>query len=203
MLYRARVCMIGNEKDMQSLCHVMLENYGNLDEENELLPPTTLKEMQERIRKVAMQDGADSDTFLYEMISDIRYGDADTGTQRLEIVQQPCGLWTACFAYDSTHAFQVHEWMNLHNRCGQILMLVQHAGYDFGLDKGQLVITAGQVLENWDTMGECWLWLIQQYECGYPPEEAVDRLKKLEKTLRREDFDMSIDELLESCAQNL
>lgn len=202
-LHRARVCMIGTEKDMSRICRILLENYANQEEDDEDLPQASLQEMQKRIVEIAHRDGTEFDTFLYHMISESRFGNAEPGTLRLQIVQQPCGLWTACFAYDSQDAFQTHEWLDLHKRSGMVLTVVQKANWDFGMDKGEVILSAGQILDNWDNMAECWLWLMHQYECGYPPEEAVERLKKLEKTLIREDFDMTVDELLESCANNL
>ena len=82
-------------------------------------------------------------------------------------------------------------------------MLALRAGWDFARDKGLMIFTGGQAIENWDRMAECWLWLLHQYEYGYPPEEAVERLCKLEATLEREDFDLSIAQLLEACVENL
>ena len=201
-LHRARVCMVGSEQDMETLCRVLLSNYCEATDEEEILPQG-VPELQERIRAIARRDGAEFDTFLYHMISDVRFGSAEQGTLRLEIRQQPCGLWTACFAYDSQSPFQVHEWLNLHKQCGRILTVIQRASWDFGAEKGELILTGGQTLDNWDGMGECWMWLIHQYEYGYPPEEAVERLQKLEATLLREDFDMTVEELLLSCEENL
>lgn len=201
-LHRARVCAIGSEEDMIRLCTQLLANVDALPEEDER-PAYKLDELRGEIIAYTHQYAGELETFMYSMISGMRFGDAEQGSCRLNIRREPCGLWTACFAYDSASAFQTHEWLDLHKKCGNILMVAQRASWDFGLDKGEIIFTGGGMLDNWDSMLECWLWLIPQYECGYPPEEAVRRLHKLQGTMEREDSDLTVDELLKSCMDNL
>ena len=200
--HRARVCAVGTADDMSALLRAMLANCNALPSEEDRLP-FTLEELIRMVQTCTHENGDEMDTFLYEMVSGIRYGSAEPGTCRLNVRQEKCGLWTACFAYDSASEFQPHEWRSLHRQCGQILMVAQRASWDFALDKGEMIFTGGEILDNWDGMNECWLWLIPQYECGYPPEEAVSRLEKLQRTLEREDADTTVDELLRSCMDNL
>lgn len=202
MLNRVRVCAVGTKADMANLCRVLLSNCGALPPEDER-PEYTLEELRAMVLQYAHENAEEFDTFAYEMLSTMRYGDADPGTCRLTIKEESCGLWTACFSYDSQSQFQVHEWLDLHKRCGKLLMVAQRAAWDFGLDKGEIILAGGEAMDNWDSMNECWLWLIPQYECGYPPEEAVARLEKLAETLEREEADMTIEELLCSCMANL
>ena len=204
MLNRVRVCAVGTKEDMRNLCHVLLSNCGALlPEDEEDRAELTLDELKAMILQYTSENADEFDTFAYEMLSTMRYGDAEPGTCRLNIKEEPCGLWTACFSYDSQNQFQIHEWLDLHKRCGKVLMVAQRAAWEFGLDKGEIILVGGETMDNWDGMNECWLWLIPQYECGYPPEEAVARLEKLEKTLEREESDMTIEELLRSCMDNL
>lgn len=201
-VHRARVCAVGSEDDMIRLCSVLLDNVTALPSDEDR-PPFKLEELYQLILSYTREHASELETFMYTMLSGSRFGMAEPGTCRLTIRQELCGLWTACFAYDSPCEFQIHEWLNLHKRCGNLLMVAQRASWDFGQDKGELILTGGEVMDNWDAMNECWLWLIPQYECGYPPEEAVARLEKLSKTLDREDSDMTVDELLKSCMDNL
>lgn len=201
-LHRARVCAVGSQEDMIRLCSMLLDNCGVLPDEEDRAP-FTLEEVYGLVQEYTREHETELDGFAYNMISPIRYGNAESGTCRLNIREESCGLWTACFAYDSTCEFQPHEWLDLHKRCGGLLMVAQRASWDFGLDKGELIFTGGSLMDNWNGMNECWLWLIPQYECGFPPEEAVSRLAKLSKTLEREESDMTVAELLKSCMDNL
>mgnify|MGYP006873013361 CR=1 FL=1 len=185
---------------MKNMLHRMLFNSAYF-EEKEI--PGTLQGLEERVRERARQDGASGDSFLYEMIAQRRYADAEMGTQRMEIKKQVADLYTACFSYDSLQDFQVHDWLELNSHIGFPLMVVLRAAEDFTLEKGEVVICEGQVQDNWDHMSECWMWLMEQYECGMPPEEAVSRLKRLEKVLRDEEYDTDVRDLLESCLSHL
>lgn len=201
-LNRARVVAVGSEEDMLRLCRVMLRNSEWIDE-SEDQPPMTLAETIEQIRARSQVEGGPNCGFCYAMLTQRIYGQADPDTCRMTVRQEPCGLWTATFAYDSDEPFQHEDWLRLHNACGRVPMLALRASWDYAVAKGMLIITGGHVLENWDHMDESWLYLIAQYECGYPPEEAVRRLAKLQDTLEREDSDLTIAELLENCADNL
>lgn len=201
-LHRVRVCAIGSEEDMVCLCEVMLDNVNALPGVEDRAP-FKLEELYQKIVDYTHFYENPGDTFSYNMIACHRFGDAQAGTCKWQIRQETCGLWSAIFDYDGMTPFQVHEWMELHQRCGKMLMVVQRASWDFGADKGELILTGGETLDNWHAMNECWLWLIARYECGYPPEEAAQRLAKLSETLDREDSDMTVDELLKSCMDNL
>ena len=184
------------------LCQVILDNIDYWEEPVDR-PPYTLKELQEQLHTAVRENGPETDGFLYEMISPKRYGTATPGTLRLRMEQDGCGLWYACFAYESTSPFQTREWMDLHKRCSHPLMVALRASEDLGGENGEIIFTAGGTLDNWDSMLECWMWLMEQYECGYPPEEAVARLDRLQAALEAEEYDMSVDELLGSCERNL
>ena len=119
-----------------------------------------------------------------------------TAPAAFDIARQPSGLWTACFHYDGETPFQSEDWLYLHEHAGRVPMLAIHACADFAADKGMTVFTGGQTLDEWSQMAEIWFWLMEQYEIGNPPEEAVQHLKKLEGIMRQSDFDMTIPELL-------
>lgn len=201
-LHRARVVAIGTEADMIRLNRALLNTQGWLEEPEEG-PELTLDDLYQQVHRRAQYEGAQDSTFLYDMITAMPFGNASDESCRYIMRKEPCGLYTACFAYEGDTAFQAEDWLSLHNRCSHMPMLALRASWDFALDKGLVIISGGRIHDNWDRMAETWLWLLHQYEFHYPPEEAVERLKKLRVTLEREDFDMSIGELLESCAENL
>ncbi len=203
-MHRARVCAVGSEADMTRLLRVMMENAGELEETEELLAPRlSREEMEATLHRLAKDEGGMEDGFLYGTLSRVPFGSAEIKTTRMTIREEACGLWTACFAYDSFDPFQVEDWMQLHLRCGRVLMVAQYASYRFGLEKGATLLSGGRALDNWDMMAEIWLWLIAQYECGYPPEEAAQRLKRLQSTMDMEDCGQTVPELLQSCLANL
>lgn len=195
--HHIRVCCVGSENDMTHLLHVMLDNAGMLDDSEDT--PSTRESYEAQVHELAKSEGGCEDGFLYECITKSAFGTAMTDTTMLTIRRESCGLWTACFDYESIDNFQVEDWLRLHQRCNRMLMAAQYASYSFGLEKGSVLLCGGRAMDSWDTMAEVWLWLIAKYECGYPPEEAIQRLKKLQSTLDMEDFGMTIDELLESC----
>lgn len=201
-LHRSRVVAIGTEADMIRLNRALLRNQGWL-EENEEGHEMSLEELYAKVHELAQYEGAQESTFLYDMITGAPFGDATDESCRYVMRRESCGLYTACFSYEGDTPFQPEDWMDLHRHSNMMPMLVLRAAWDFALDKGMLIISAGRVLDNWDRMAETWLWLIHQYEFGYPPEEAVERLRKLSVTMEREDFDLSIGELLSSCIDNL
>ena len=197
-LYRTRVCAVGSEADICRLLKRMLVNFG-VYVEPEDRSPYSREELEEWVRREAYENGGQGDTFLYEMISPLCYGDAEPGTLRFSVSEHSSGRWTACFAYDSLHSFQPHEWLDLHMHTGGMLMSALRASGDFLLDKGEVIFSGGSVMDNWNQMTECWLFLIDQYECGLPPEDAVRRLKKLEKIMQDEEYVAGIEEVLLSC----
>ena len=203
-LHRARVVAIGKEEDMLRLCRVMLRNCGEEEDPSEELPPMKLEELLAQIQHRADEEGSPEECgFYYGMLGSRLYGHADAGTCRFRLRQEKCGLWTATFAYDSAEPFQQEDWLRLHNACDRLPMLALRASWDFAQAKGMLIYSGGHILENWERMEEAWMYLIAQYECGYPPEEAVRRLVKLQATLEREDSDLTVDALLEGCVDNL
>lgn len=201
-LHRARAVAIGNEGDMLRLNRALLRSMNALPQQEDG-PQPTLNQLCGLVQQAARREGDPYSGFLYPMVNPTPYGSAKAPTCRYTLRKEPCGLYTACFAYESEKPFQPEDWLQLHLQCGRIPMLALHASWDFALDKGLAVFSGGSLQESWERMGECWLWLIHQYEFGYPPEEAVERLRKLEVTLRREDYDQSITQLLQSCSGNL
>lgn len=201
--YRTRICAVGDEQDMIRLCKAMLSNMDWLEEPEHRSTPYTLQELQELLRQRAREEGGDACEFLYEMTARRAFGDAIDDSCRFEIHPETCGLWTASFDYLSEHSLQVEDWLKLHNQVRQLPMLILRACSDFTRDKGMLILTGGRAYDDWNYMGETWLWLMEEYECGYPPEEAVARLEKLAETLRHEEYDLSVSELLDSSMEHL
>lgn len=200
--YRARVCAVGTEMDIRRLLAVMLDNYGSLEPSDDRPLPAAAS-LAGEISRIAGEDGGEGDTFLYEMVAFNRYGEAIPATCRLWV--RPAGetLWTALFDYQSEDAFQIHDWLELHNRSGRIPMMALRAAEDLALDKGSVVFLGGKAAENWDAMLETWLWLMKEYYCGRPTEEAVASLEQVERQLREEEYDQDVAELLASCEENL
>lgn len=202
VLYRTRVCVAGSEQDIRRVLSVLLDNVGYYETPLDRKPFTT-QELYQQILTHTREDGDANDTFLYAMVSRHRYGTAEEGTCRLTLENLACGLYTACFRYDSPNPFQIHEWRDLHSRSGHCLMVAQRAASDFTLDKGEVIFSAGEVLDNWNNMCECWAWLIEQYGCGLPPEEAAEHFRAIDRIMQREEYDMNAHQLLLSCRDNL
>lgn len=202
-LNRARVCTIGTQEDMIRLCRTLLDNCQWFDEPENDKPDLTLEQLTALIAKHARLEGTDESTFFYPMVTARPYGDALSPTCLLEIRRHPTGLYLALFAYDSETPFQPEDWVRLHRQVKLLPMMALYANDDFGLEKGMKIFAGGRTIDDWDRMGEAWLYLIARYEEGYPPEEAVARLRKLRKTLEREDFDMTIGGILRGCLDNL
>ena len=200
---RARVCTLGTQEDMVRLCRTLLDNCQWFDEPEDDKPDLTLEELQSLIAKHARLDGGSESTFCYPMVGLRPYGDAIASTCRLNIRRHPTGLYLALFAYDSETPFQPEDWLNLHRQMKMLPMMAMYANDDFGLEKGMKIFAGGRVGDDWDRMGEAFLFLIANYEEGFPPDEAVARLRKLRKTLEREDFDLTIGDILRGCIENL
>ena len=202
-LNRARVCILGTQEDMIRLCRLLLDNCQWFDEPEDNQPSLTLEQLTALIAKHARMEGTNDSTFFYPMVSAHPYGDAITATCRLTIRRHPTGLYLALFAYDSETPFQHEDWVNLHRQMKMLPMMAIYANDDFGLEKGMKIFAGGRVGDDWDRMGEAFLFLIANYEEGFPPDEAVARLRKLRKTLEREDFDLTIGGILQGCIENL
>ncbi len=200
---RSRVCAVGGEEDMRVLCRTLLENRGWLPMPAEGEPPLTLEQLMALVRRHARKEGGESCTFFYDMVAPHPYGAALASVCQLEVRRHPCGVWTACFSYGGDTPFQAEDWLSFHRQCGNVPMLAMYANWDFGLEKGMKRFVGGKAGDDWSCMGETWMWLMAEYEDGYPPEESVLRLEKLQRTLEREDFDMTIDELLTACIDRL
>lgn len=200
---RARVCTLGTQEDMIRLCRTLLDNCQWFDEPEDDKPDLTLDQLTALIAKHARLEGSSESTFCYPMVGAHPYGDAITSTCRLTIRRHPAGLYLALFAYDSETAFQHEDWLNLHRQVKLLPMMAMYANDDFGLEKGMKIFAGGRVGDDWDRMGEVFLYLIAGYEEGYPPEESVARLRKLRRTLEREDFDLTIGGILRGCMENL
>ena len=202
-LNRARVCTLGTQEDMIRLCRTLLDNCQWFDEPEDDKPDLTLEQLMTLIAKHARLEGGNESTFCYPMVSAHPYGDADASTCRMTIRRHPSGLYLALFAYDSETPFQPEDWVSLHRQVKLLPMIGLYANDDFGLEKGLKLFIGGRIGDDWDRMGETWLYLMAHYEEGYPPDEAVARLRKLRKTLEREDFDMTIGGILRGCIDNL
>ena len=200
---RARVCTLGTQEDMVRLCRTLLDNCQWFDEPEDDKPDLTLEELIALIGKHARLEGGNESTFCYQMIGPRPYGDAVASTCRMNIRRHPTGLYLALFAYDSETPFQPEDWVNLHRQMKMLPMMALYANDDFGLEKGMKIFAGGRVGDDWDRMGEAFLFLIANYEEGFPPDEAVARLRKLRKTLEREDFDLTIGGILRGCLENL
>lgn len=199
----SRVCAVGSEADMMTLCRALLTNRGWLPEENAEEPELTLEQLVALVHRHARKEGGEDCGFFYDMVAEHPYGAALTTACRFEVRRHPSGVWTACFTYGGDTSFQPEDWLELHRQCGCVPMLAMYADWDFGLEKGMKRFVGGKMGDDWSRMGEVWLWLTAAYEDGYPPEEAVARLRKLRTTLEREDFDMTIGDLLSACEENL
>ncbi len=201
-IHRARVAVIGTQEDMTTLCRTLLANCDML-ETPEDRPPYTLEELMTQVHAESARLGAPENGFYYGMVAFHTYGDALANSCRLDMVQHATGMWIACFHYTSETPFQREDWLHLHEATGRVPMLAIHASEEFAADKGMTVFMGGKVMDEWSQMGEIWLWLMEQYEVGNPPEEAVKRLEQLQQIMQESDFDMTIPELLESCIDHL
>lgn len=200
--YCTRVAAVGSEQDMLRLCRAMLSNCDWLEAQEEG-PEKTLPQLLESIREHSREEAGVDCEFFYGTIARHTFGEADEDSCRFSVRQDPCGLWVASFAYAGDTPCQAEDWLRLHQQCNRLPMLILRAGWDFSRDKGMLILSGGRIHEDWNRMGEIWMWLIAGYECGYPPEEAVARLRKLEKTMENEDFEYTVEELLQACIDNL
>lgn len=201
-LHRARVAAVGSQQDMLRMTRAMLDNGDWLHEDEAYASQETLEKRLEQVARHARWEGGELCGFLAEMISPTPYGELIPETCRLHVAEHPCGLWTALFSMDSEDAFQPEDWLKLHERSGRMPFFALHADEDFGLDKGGVIFTGGAYHEDWNLMGETWLWLQKQYYAGRSPEEIVQALKRLDAVLARE-WDQDARTLLQSCLTHL
>jgi hypothetical protein len=195
-LTHVRLCAFGGEDAMRLLCLRLLLNYPLLDMDKEKLKDMTMDQLLATIHEQAKLEDCREDGFLYSMVCTGAYGDVLDDTCRLTIERYPAGLWLAGFSYDSKNAFQPEDWQRLHVQCGGLPMAALYANDDFNLPKGMKIILGGRVHDNWNYMGEVWLWLVTQYMSELSPAEAVARLRKLRKHIDEEEYDMTIGETL-------
>jgi len=181
------------------LCRTMLDNSGINEEEEETSREESPEQLYRRILKVSAEESGDTSTqFLYSMIAPIVYGNALPGG-RFTMHKIDSDLWLAGFAYESSDAFQSDDWLSLHEQCGRLPVFALYAADDFSLEKGGMSFLGGHSYEDWNHMAETWFWLRSEYAGGIPPEEAVIKLKKIEDIFARDDWDETIDELLQNC----
>lgn len=200
-IHSIRVAAVGNEADMIRLNRVLLSNGGWLNDPDDR-PPYSLQELYEQVHEHALWESGNTGTFLYDMLTELPYGQAEGGA-RYEINRVDADLYVALFIYRSADHFQAEDWLRLHERCDRLPMFVLQAEQNFGGDKGGLVITNGQEQEDWSRMAESWLWLTDGYEAGLSPEEAVQRLREVAASMAREEWEQTIPELLQNCMDNL
>ena len=196
-MHHARIAAVGTEAEMRRLCQAMLTNAGYAEE-----LPHTLEALLQAVRGFAAEEGGPDCGFLYEMITRRAYGDAEEDTCRFAVHQEPCGLWTALFAYDSVTAFQAEDWLRIHKQCDRLPMLILRACDDFDREKGLLILSGGYVHEEWSRMEECWLWLVTRYGDG-DSDGAVRRLNRLSRLLEDEEDELTVPVLLMRCGQFL
>lgn len=200
---RARVCTLGTQEDMIRLCRALLDNCQWFGEPEAQQRTLTLDQLTTQVNAHARLVGGRDDGFAYAMVAPRPDGDAAASSCRLSIRRHATGLYLALFCYDSENLFQHEDWLSLHRQVKHLPMMALYANDDFGLEKGQKTFIGGRAGDEWGRMGEIFFFLIAQYEEGYPPEEAVTRLLKLRTTLEREEFDLSMGELLANCIAHL
>lgn len=199
----ARICTIGTQEDMIRLCRALLDNCQWFDEPEKQQGDLTLDQLLALVEDHARLEGSRESGFCYAMVAPHPDGSAVASTCRLSIRKHPTGLYLALFCYDSENLFQHEDWLSLHRQVKMLPMLALYANDDFGLEKGVKTFVGGRAGDEWDRMGEVFFFLIARYEEGYPPEEAVARLMKLRETLEREEFDLTMGELLARCISHL
>lgn len=200
---RVRVCTLGTQEDMIRLCRTLLDNCQWVDASAVEDPSLTLEQLIALVDAQAHAESARTDAFAYAMVAPHPDGNAVASTCRMSIRRHPTGLYLASFCYDSETPFQPEDWLSLHRQMRMLPMLALYANDAFGLEKGMKTFIGGYAGDDWARMGEAFFFLIAQYEEGYPPEESVMRLRKLAETLEREEFDLSMGELLERCITHL
>lgn len=200
---RARVCTLGTQEDMIRLCRALLDNCQWFEAPEEQNRELTLDQLIALVNTHAQLEGGREGSFAYAMVAPHPDGDAVASTCRLSIRKHPTGLYLALFCYDSESLFQHEDWLSLHRQVKMLPMMALYANDDFGREKGLKTFISGRAGDAWEHMGEVFFFLIAQYEEGYPPEEAVMRLMKLRETLEREEFDLTMGELLANCIAHL
>ena len=197
VIHHARIAVVGSESDIRQLCRALLQNTGY---EGDL--PDATDALTEAVHRYAGEEGGPDCGFLYEMVTRRAYGDAEEDTCRFTVRREPCGWWTALFAYESVTPFQPEDWLRLHVQCGRLPMLAMRACEDFDRDKGLLVFSGGYVQEEWSRMEACWLWLVTRYGDD-DPEDALRRLTRLARLLDDEEDELTVPTLLEKCGRFL
>ena len=71
---RSRVCAVGSEADMITLCRALLSNRGWLPEQAEDEPALTLEQLTALVRRHARKEGGEDCTFFYDMVAVRPYG---------------------------------------------------------------------------------------------------------------------------------
>lgn len=198
-LCRVRVCAVGTEGDMLRLNRVLLENVDEYEEPDDR-PPYSLKELYDAVLRYTAWEKGEGATFVYGMISPHVFGRAERGTY--EMLRLNGELYAALFTYECTDGVQQEDWMALHKQCGHLPMFVMYASAEFDRPKGEMILSNGQLTEDWTRMPLIWFYLFEDYEAGLVDEDAILRLRTLEKTLHASGF-MDVAALLDACRENL
>ncbi|MBR6028316.1 MAG: hypothetical protein IKP40_04440 [Clostridia bacterium] len=176
-LCRARVCAVGPDTAMCKLLRVMLLNFG-VEPEN-APGEQDLSGWQALMQDVCLANDVEEGSFLYEMIAEDAYGDADPASCRLIMKRQGCGLWTALFSYEGETPFQGHDWLMLHRRSGFVLMSAIYAQDFPGAPRGGMIFTGGKLMDEWSRMDAAWLWLMTDFGADEGLCEKDEMLTKL------------------------
>lgn len=197
VIHRIRACAVGSHADMIRLNRVLLRNCDYLEEPDDR-PPYTLRELREQLAEHMQEETGNAGGFLYQMISPHHYGET-IGATFYELQQLDADLWTAEFSYESIFRLQQEDWLRLHKECDRLPIFIIHATNDFSLDKGMVILSNGEIIEDWDHMGEIWYRLFHEFGKGTDPDSALEEMEKLQAIMTQEDWDQSVRELLESC----
>ena len=199
MRYQVRVCAVGTPAELSRLMRELYENAMDPDEEEIPAP----EKLQAELERISRDQGGEGDQFLYEMICQRPWGDALPGSCRMTREAAPGGLETLLFTYTSPNRFQAHDWLQLHKSTGRPLIVALYAAEDFTQDKGEVVFAGGGSMDNWDHLDACWLWLTGRYGAALDDAELPGWLLQLAETLREEEYDADVPELLAECGENL
>jgi len=158
--------------------------------------------MYDRLAAHAAYTCGNSSTFEYDMIAPMTFGTALPGGS-FTLREADDDLWIAEFRYESISPLQSEDWLRLHRDAGRIPMFAIYAAEDFGLEKGGARFIGGRAEEVWELMAESWFWLFREYCAGLTPEDLLPSLRSVEQALLREDWDQSVEEVIDACIEHL
>jgi len=203
--YHIRVCAAGTKRQIDLVLLEMMRNAALYEDHDDCETPRmpSTREMTEAIHDLARHEGGDPEGFLYEMLVRSPFGSADQETSRMLVKETQYGAWTICFDYHSANPFQAEDWQKLQRAADGVIICAQYAGHELAREKGRLLLAGGRVLDNWDCMEECWLWLSYRYLCGGTEADLPETIRRIRKELRDDDNDLTVEELLIGCETNL